>query len=146
MDSRMARNCITSLLAASMLLCTLSAASAQQSAPPAAMQPRSNIGDDIPHSWGGLPEGVPVRPQTIQPTPLVHDIPPPRATKPMKADQQLSLQKELLAARIRNQKLEDPNAAKKAGEASAANNAALATARKKAGKPAPNPDIDPPKQ
>ena len=143
----MARNYITSLLAISMLLCTLAVANAQQDTPAARQpQPRPNVGDDLPHSWGGLPGDVPARPQVIQPTPLVHDIPPPRETKPLKADQQLQLQKELSAARARNQKLEDPNAAKKAGAASAANAAALEGARKRAGKTAPKPDTDPPKQ
>jgi hypothetical protein len=142
----MNRNC-ASLLAASMLLCTLTAASAQESAQTARQaQPRPNVGDDIPHSWGGLPDNVPARPQVIQPTPLVHDIPPPRATKPMTSDQLLALQKELSAARARNQKLEDPNASRKASEASAANAAALEGARKKAGKPASNPASLPPKQ
>jgi hypothetical protein len=139
----MARNCIPSLLAAAMLLCTLPA-NAQQASPPA--QPRSHLGDDIPHSWGGLPDSVPARPQVIRPTPLIHDIPPPRATRPLSAEQQLQLQKEMSAARARNQKLEDPNAAKKAGAASAANAAAWEGARKKAGKPASDPASLPPKQ
>ena len=137
----MTRNCITPLLAASMLLCTLSAASAQQAVQQGQQpaQPRSNIGDDIPHSWGGLPENAPRRRQTVLPTPPVHDFPPPRASKPLSGNQQLQLQKELAAARSRNLSLEDPNAEKKAGNAAKANAAAIAGARKKAGKPAPKP-------
>ena len=133
----MTRNCISPLLAAFMLLCTLSAASAQQASQQP--QPRENIGDNIPHSWGGLPENAPARPQSVLPTPPVHDIPPPRATKPMTTNQQLQLQKELTAARTRNLKLEDPNAARKADAAAAANAAAIEGARKKAGKPAFKP-------
>jgi hypothetical protein len=134
----MTRNCTISLLAASMLLCTLPGANAQQSAQQAP-QPRANIGDDIPHSWGGLPDNTPARPQTVLPTPPVHDIPPPRATRPMTANQQLELQKELSAARSRNLRLEDPNAGKKADAAAKANAAAIEGARKKAGKPASKP-------
>jgi hypothetical protein len=137
----MTRNCITSLLAAFMLLCTLPAANAEQGAQQgqAPAQPRSNIGDDVPHGWGGLPDNAPARRQTVLPTPPVHDIPPPRASKPLSGDQQLRLQKELSAARTRNLSLEDPNAEKKSDAAAAANAAAIAGARKKAGKPAPKP-------
>ena len=140
----MTRNCIAPLLAASMLLCTLFAANAQQGAqqaqqPAPTAQPRSNIGDDIPHSWGGLPDNAPARRQTVLPTPPVHDIPPPRGSKPLSGNQQLQLQKDLAAARTRNLSLEDPNAEKKAEKAAAANAAAIAGARKKAGKPASNP-------
>lgn len=143
----MNRNCITSLLATSMLLCTLSAANAQQGAQQEqpTVQPRENIGDQIPHSWGGLPDNVPARRQTVLPTPPVHDIPPPRATKPLGAGQQLQLQKEMSAARARNLSLEDPNATRKSAAAAAANNAAIEEARKKAGKPASNPASLPPK-
>jgi hypothetical protein len=132
----MARNTVTSLLAASMLLCTLSAANAQQQAAQPA-QPRPNIGDNIPHSWGGLPEGAPVRPQTVAPTPAVHDIPPPRPGKPLDDAQQLKLEKELDAARTRHRKLEDPNIAKKSQAAEAASTAARDRAQKKAGNPKP---------
>jgi hypothetical protein len=131
----MARNCITSLLAASMLLCTLSAANAQQGAQQA--QPRPNIGDSIPHSWGGLPEDAPARPQVVLPTPAVHDIPPPRPGKPLDDAQQLKLEKELNAARTRHKKLEDPSIAKKSQADEAATAAARDRARKKAGNPQP---------
>ena len=134
----MTRNCILPVLAASMLLCTLSAAYAQQ-APQQPPQPRSNIGDDIPQSWGGLPPDAPRRRATALPTPPVHDIPPPRGSKPLSGDQQLRLQRDLSAARTRNLSLEDPNAAQKADKAAAANAAAIEAARKKAGKPASNP-------
>ena len=137
----MTRNCITSLLAASMLLCTLTAASAQEAQPKP--QARENIGDQIPHSWGGLPENAPKRRQTVLPTPAVHDIPPSRGAKPLSGDQQLRLQKELSAARTRNHSLEDPNAAQKADKASAANAAAIEGARKRAGKPAAKPSAKP---
>ena len=132
----MARNCITSLLCGFMLLCTLPAAHAQQSQPQQA-QPRENIGDQIPQSWGGLPPEAPARPKTVLPTPAVHDIPPPRATKPMSEAEQLRAERELSAIRARQEKLKDPNAAQKADDASKANAAAIATARKKAGNPKP---------
>jgi hypothetical protein len=131
----MARNCITSLLSGFMLLCTLTAVGAQQSQPQA--QPRENIGDQIPQSWGGLPPDAPARPKTVLPTPAVHDIPPPRATKPMSDAEQLRAERELSALRARQEELKDPNAAKKADAASAANAAAIEGARKKAGNPKP---------
>jgi hypothetical protein len=141
----MARNGIASLLAASMLLCTLSAANAQQGAqqgaPPA--QPRPNIGDSIPHGWGGLPQDAPVRPQTVLPTPAVHDIPPPRPGKPLDDAEQLKLEKELDAARARHKKLEDPNIAQKSQAAEAASTAARDRARKKAGNPKPKEPKEP---
>ena len=120
---------------------------ATQDAPEAALQqtvqPRSNIGDQIPHSWGGLPEGVPARRDTVLPTPAVHDIPPKRATKPLPGSQQLQLQKEMSAARARNLTHEDADIAKKGESAAADNNAALATARKRAGKPVADPAAQP---
>jgi hypothetical protein len=148
-DSSMARNCITSLAAAFMLLCTLGAANAQQgaqSAQPGQRQPqaRPNIGDDIPQSWGGLPEGAPARPKAVLPAPPIYDIPPPRATKLLADKEQLKLEKELAAARARHQKLEDPDIAKKSEAAAAANNAAIARARKKAGNPTPKDPVKPP--
>lgn len=134
----MTRNCIVSLLAASMLLCTLNAARAQQGAPQAPSQPpRPNIGDDIPHSWGGLPDAVPARPQTVLPAPAVHDIPPPRATKPLTDAEQLKLEKELAAARARNLKLDERNVGQKSSAAEAAAAATIKRARKKAGNPKP---------
>ena len=162
----MARNCTVWLLAASMLLCTLTAVGAQQppatqpaqskpaakpkTAQPAAQpqqqaaqppqptqQPRPNVGDDIPQSWGGLPQGAPARPKTIEATPAVHDLPPPRATKPLSDDAQLQLEKDLDAARTRTNKRDDPNIEKRAKTSTAANAAALDEARKKAGNPKP---------
>jgi hypothetical protein len=136
----MARNCIVSMLAASMLLCTLNAADAQQDAQPApSAQPRPNVGDNIPQSWGGLPADTPARPKTVLPTPAVHDLPPPRPGKPLSDSEQLTLEKELDAARDRHKKLEDPSIAKQGSNAAAAGAAAGAQARKKAGNPAPKP-------
>lgn len=138
----MTRNCIASLLAASMLLCTLSAASAQQNAQaqtPAqpTVQPRPNMGDNIPHGWGGLPQDVPARPQAVAPTPAVHDLPPPRPGKPLDDADQLKLEKELDAARTRHKKLEDPNIEKRAAASEASSTAARDRAQKKAGNPKP---------
>lgn len=166
----MARNYTVSLLAVSMLLCTLTLAGAQQpqgaqqtqakpQAKPAAkpkttqpaaqpqqqaaqppqpvQQPRPNVGDDIPQSWGGLPQGAPARQKVIEPTPAVHDLPPPRATKPLNDDAQLKLEKELDEARTRTNKRDDPNIEKRGRTSTAANAAALEEARKKAGNPKP---------
>jgi hypothetical protein len=134
----MTRNCITSLLAASMLLCTLSAANAQQGAQQQKpVQPRPNVGENIPQSWGGLPADTPVRPRIVAPTPAVHDIPPPRPGKTLDDSQQLSLEKDLNAARARHKKLEDPNIEKRAQASEAASAAARDRAQKRAGNPKP---------
>jgi hypothetical protein len=100
------------------------------------------MGDNIPQSWGGLPEGTPARPQTVLPTPAVHDIPPPRPGKPLDDAEQISLEKQLDAARARHKKLEDPNIEKRAAAAEAASAAARDRAQKKAGNPKPK---EPPK-
>jgi hypothetical protein len=143
----MTRNCITSLLAAFMLLCTLGVANAQQGVPQAQPQDqRSRLGEQIPHSWGGLPEDAPPPPQIVRPTPPVHDIPPARGTKLLNDSQQLKLEKELDAARARTRKLEDPNIEKRADKAAAANEAAIKRARKKAGNPKPKEPSKPPSQ
>ena len=105
-----------------MLLCTLAAGCAQ-------------IGEQVPQSFGGLPPETPARPQVMAPTPAVHDVPPARAEAPLTAEQQLRLEKDLAATRARHEKLQDPNAARRAEDANAASEAAIERARKKAGKP-----------
>jgi hypothetical protein len=58
--------------------------------------------DDLPANMG-LPAETPARPATPYQYPAVHDMPPPRATEPMSAEDQLRLEKELTAARNRQE-------------------------------------------
>lgn len=61
----------------------------------------AGIGENLPKSLGGLPEGAPTRPNAPGHFPAVHDIPPPRADKPLTPDQQTALENELKALRDR---------------------------------------------
>jgi hypothetical protein len=61
------------------------------------------LGDTLPNSMGGLPEGAPARPATNGKFPLVHDMPAPRSTTPMSDEDQLKLEKDLEAARARQE-------------------------------------------
>jgi hypothetical protein len=72
------------------------------------------LGDTLPNSMGGLPEGAPARSGTTGKFPLVHDMPAPRSTTPMNDEDQLKLEKDLQAARDRQEAIaaeQDPNAA-----------------------------------
>jgi hypothetical protein len=72
------------------------------------------LGDVLPNSMGGLPQGAPARPATTSKFPLVHDMPAPRSTAPMSDDDQLKLEKDLQAARDRQEAIAaqpDPGAA-----------------------------------
>jgi len=80
----------------------------------------------MPESLGGLPPDTPKAPAIPYQYPAVHDMPPPRAAEPMSEDQQYRLEKELNAARDR-QEAANPDAQKAA-------EAAKKTAKKK---PAP---------
>jgi len=51
----------------------------------------------------GLPAGTPERPATPYVYPAVHDMPPPRETPPMTEEQQVKLEKDLTAARERQE-------------------------------------------
>ena len=76
------------------------------------------IGERLPTEMGGLPKGAPARPATTGQYPAVHDMPPPRSTDPMTDDEQLKLEKELQAARDRQEALQaDDDPAKKAAPA-----------------------------
>lgn len=58
------------------------------------------IGDTLPNSLGGLPQGAPARPNALnRQYPAVHDMPPARATDPLSETDQVKLEKELQAAR-----------------------------------------------
>jgi hypothetical protein len=89
----------------------------------------AQLGEQVPASIGGLPANVPPRTTEQPPYPAVHDVPPARATAPLNDDQQLKLERELSAARARQQKLQDPNAKAKTDKANAANEAAAQKAR-----------------
>jgi hypothetical protein len=61
------------------------------------------LGDTLPNSMGGLPEGAPARPTTTRQFPAVHDMPAPRSTTPMSDEDQLKLEKDLQAARAKQE-------------------------------------------
>lgn len=61
-----------------------------------------SIGDTVPESMGGLPAGAPARPNVAnRQYPGVHDMPPPRATRPMSEEDQVKLEKDLQGIRDR---------------------------------------------
>lgn len=57
--------------------------------------------DRLPEAAGGLPADAPSRPTTPHQYPAVHDMPPPRASKPLSEEEQVKLEKELQATRDR---------------------------------------------
>ncbi len=67
--------------------------------------------DDLPAPVG-LPADAPTRPAAPYQFPAVHDMPPPRNSEPMSAEEQLRLEKELTAVRNRQEgrKPQDENA------------------------------------
>jgi hypothetical protein len=67
-----------------------------------AAQPMS---DRLPSEMGGLPSNTPARPKSPYQYPAVHDMPPPRSTQPMTEEEQVRLEKELQAARERQERL-----------------------------------------
>jgi hypothetical protein len=62
------------------------------------------IEDKLPSSVG-LPADAPARPQTAYEYPAVHDMPPPRADKPLSENEQIKLEKELTTLRDRQEGL-----------------------------------------
>ncbi|HEY0222932.1 MAG TPA: hypothetical protein VGC38_00285, partial [Pseudolabrys sp.] len=68
--------------------------------------------DQMPQSLGGLPADAPARPLSPYQYPAVHDMPPPRATKPMNDEEQFKLEKELSAIRDRQLSQEGQKPAK----------------------------------
>jgi hypothetical protein len=58
--------------------------------------------DLIPTPIGGLPAGAPERPEVTPAYPAVHDMPPPRAEKPMTEKERQRLEAELAALRERH--------------------------------------------
>jgi len=72
-----------------------------------------SVFESLPPSMGGLPADAPAAPKTPYEYPAVHDMPPPRADKPLSDDQQVEMEKELETARDRQLRraAEDPEAA-----------------------------------
>jgi hypothetical protein len=60
------------------------------------------IADTWPHALGGLPEGVPPRPQTPPAYMPIHDSPPPRDTKKLTPEERAKFEAELAASRSQN--------------------------------------------
>ena len=61
----------------------------------------THMGDQMPAAVGGLPEGVPQRPETPPAYPAVHDMPPARSSTVLTAAEQKKLEDDLAAARAR---------------------------------------------
>ena len=78
-----------------------------------------NIGESLPQAWGGISPDAPKSPAVEAPYPAVHDVPADRPERPLDADQQLRLQKDLAAIRSRQQKLQDPNVTREGANAAA---------------------------
>jgi hypothetical protein len=55
--------------------------------------------DLVPTAVGGLPTDTPTRPTAPHQYPAVHDMPPPRPDTPLSADDQVKMEKDLKAAR-----------------------------------------------
>ena len=64
----------------------------------------SQVGDTLPNSMGGLPEGAPARPDASRQYPAVHDMPTPRAAQPLSEEEAFKLEKELQTARDKQAK------------------------------------------
>jgi hypothetical protein len=59
--------------------------------------------EQLPASMGGLPRGAPAAPTKSYQYPAVHDMPPPRATKPLDEEQQEQLRQNLETTRDRQE-------------------------------------------
>lgn len=59
--------------------------------------------EQLPPVLGGLPAGAPPRPATPYAYPAVHDMPPPRDSRPMTDEEVLKTEKDLQAARERQE-------------------------------------------
>ena len=60
------------------------------------------VADSWPRMLGGLPEGVPPRLETPPAYMPVHDVPPPRETKKMTAQEKAKIEAEMAASRTQN--------------------------------------------
>ena len=63
----------------------------------------AQLGETVPTALGGLPAGTPPPPSTDYQYPAVHDMPPPRAEPLMSETQEYKVEKELQAARDRQE-------------------------------------------
>jgi hypothetical protein len=61
--------------------------------------------DQLPAAVGGEPASLPPRPKTEYKFPAVHDMPPERSAAPLSDNEQVRLEKELQAARDRQESL-----------------------------------------
>src|ERR1700682_5288672 len=61
------------------------------------------LGDTLPNSMGGLPEGAPARAKTTRQFPAGHDMRARRSTTPISDEDQLKLEKDLQAARAKQE-------------------------------------------
>ncbi|HVZ53876.1 MAG TPA: hypothetical protein VG986_18050 [Pseudolabrys sp.] len=59
--------------------------------------------EQLPPTLGGLPAAAPARPATPYQYPAVHDMPPPRETRPMSDEDVLKAEKDLEAVRDRQE-------------------------------------------
>lgn len=59
--------------------------------------------EQLPPALGGEPAGLPAKPKTDYQYPAVHDMPPDRASAPLSDTDQVRLEKELQAARDRQE-------------------------------------------
>ena len=60
------------------------------------------VADSWPRLLGGLPEGVPPRLETPPDYMPVHDVPPPRDTKRMTAQEKAKVEADMAASRTQN--------------------------------------------
>jgi hypothetical protein len=67
----------------------------------AALTGCSSVVDSIPHSMGGLPDGVPARPAVAPAYPAVHDLPPPRTDSALTEGESKRLREDLKNTRNR---------------------------------------------
>src|SRR5262245_4405832 len=63
----------------------------------------ASVFDKLPAEVGGLPAGVPARPDKPYEYPAVHDMPPARAAAPMNQEEQAKVEKELTNVRDRQE-------------------------------------------
>ncbi len=102
--------------------------------------------DQLPAALGGEPASLPPRPKTGYQFPAVHDMPPARATEPLSDNEQVRLEKELQAARDRQESLygADPKAAPAAMRATRRRRRVIACCSLAARKPRTSSHVTPP--
>jgi hypothetical protein len=72
----------------------------------------SQIGDSLPASMGGLPQGAPQRPLQPADYPAVHDMPPPRTNTTLSEEEVKRAEQDLNAVRARQEPAAPPKAKK----------------------------------